>query len=419
MDSLENCPLARTLAQRLRDSRDELTGRWLDRISARVALHPNLVFPTDDLLDHVPLLLLGIADYIESTANEISADVPVVSKAMELGDLRHSQGFDVYEIQKEYEIFGGILFSFLGGAVDDVEEPCTRSELLYCAHRLFRAIAIIQQATTTRYLQRMSERIHEREDRLRAFNRAITHEFRNQIGAALGAGQILDMEGLDAEERRRLIGVIVRNVDAMRTRLDALLDLTRLDTVDVRRQRHLKLPQAAFEVARSLRDAAEARGVTVRIGSMPSVEVHAAAVELCLSNYVSNAIKYADPRQDDRWVEISGRIRYAGADVVGVDASEVVVEVTDNGLGVSEGVQSRLFQRFVRGHDHRASEVEGTGLGLSIVRETVHSLGGKAWAEFPPAGGSVFAFSLPFRRQRDSVGLSEQAIAAAVSPERR
>ena len=419
MESIEDCPLARTLAQRLRDARDELTARWLDRISARVALHPNRVFPTDELLDHVPLLLLGIADYIESTANEISADVPVVAKAMELGDLRHGQGFDVYEIQKEYEIFGGILFSFLARTVTDVEEPCTRSELLYCAHRLFRAIAIIQQATTTQYLQRMNERIHEREDRLRAFNRAITHEFRNQIGAALGAGQILDLEGLGPEERRRLTGVIVRNVEAMRSRLDTLLDLTRLDTVDVRRQRHVKLPQAAFEVARSLRDAAEARGVSIRLGALPSVEVHASAVELCLSNYVSNAIKYADPEKAERWVEIAGRLRYSGQDAEGTGSSEVVVEVSDNGIGVPEKAQDRLFQRFFRAHDKRAPTVEGTGLGLSIVNETVHSMGGKAWAEFPAVGGSIFAFSLPLRRQRDSVALAEQVEPAVAAPEGR
>ena len=410
MEPLDNCPLARTLAQRIRDARDELTTRWLDRISARVALDPNRVFPTDELLDHVPLLMLGIADYIDDPANEITADIPVVAKAMELGDLRHAQGFDVYQIQKEYEIFGGILFSFLGRIVDDVDERCTRGELLACAHRLFRAIAIIQQATTTSYLQQMHARIHEREERLRAFNRAITHEFRNQIGAALGAGQLLDLEGLSAEERRRLTGVIVKNVDAMRSRLDALLDLTRLDTADARRQRHVKLPQAAFEVSRSLRDSAEARGVDVRIGVLPPVEVHAAAVELCLSNYVSNAIKYADPDKPLRWVEITGRVSRTRRDD-GREEPEVVVEVSDNGLGVPTPSRARLFERFVRAHAETSGGVEGTGLGLSIVRETVQSLGGKAWAEFPPGGGSRFAFSLPIRRQRDNVLVGEHATA--------
>ena len=44
----------------------------------------------------------------------------------------------------------------------------------------------------------------------------------------------------------------------------------------------------------------------------------------------------------------------------------------------------------------------GAGLGLSIVRETVESLGGRAWAEFPEKGGTVFAFSLPSRREEDA-----------------
>src|SRR5215207_4810674 len=347
MDLTANCPLATTLAQRLREARDELTGRWLERISARVSLDPNRVFPTEELLDHVPLLMLGIADYLEDPSKEVSAEVPVVAKAMELGELRHVQGFDAYEIQKEYEIFGSILFSFLSRTVDTIEEPCSRGELLVCAHRLFRAVAVIQQATTMQYLQRAGERVRERESRLRAFNRAIT------------------------------------------------LELTRLDE-DARRQRHVVLPQAAAEAARQLRQAAAARGVEVRLDpAMPRVEVHAAAVELCLSNYLSNAIKYADPAKTSRWVEITGRLReYAGG------GYDLVVEVRDNGLGVPPAVRGALFGRFVRVHENTHSTVEGTGLGLSIVRDTVESIGGRAWAAVP-GEGSVFAFSLPCRREVD------------------
>ena len=57
-----NCTLAKALADRMRSSREDLTRRWLDRISARVRLDPNRIFPTDELLDHVPILILGIAD---------------------------------------------------------------------------------------------------------------------------------------------------------------------------------------------------------------------------------------------------------------------------------------------------------------------------------------------------------------------
>src|SRR2546423_9694331 len=201
----ENCTLAKALADRMRASSDELTHRWLGRISARVSLDPNRIFPTDALLDLVPLLILGIADYIENPDRVILSEVPVVAKAMELGELRFAQGFDEYELLKEYEIFGGILFSFLSRVVDGIEEPCSRGELLACAHRLFLAVALIQQATLTHYLSLVKDRLSEREQRLRAFNRALSHELRNLIGSIGGAAAMLPPAGAYAEQRQNRI----------------------------------------------------------------------------------------------------------------------------------------------------------------------------------------------------------------------
>lgn len=146
MKGAPDCPLATVLAERLREARDELTRRWLDRISARVTLDKNRIFPTEDLLDHIPLLVDGIADYMEDPAEESSAGTLVVAKAAELGELRLSQGFSANEILKEYEILGGVLFSFLVQTVDTVDEDCTRGELLACGQRLFRAIAVISRS---------------------------------------------------------------------------------------------------------------------------------------------------------------------------------------------------------------------------------------------------------------------------------
>src|SRR5258708_34375044 len=109
------------------------------------------------------MLILGIADYIENAEKVILSDVPIVAKAMELGELRFSQGFDEYELLKEYEIFGGILFSFLSRVVDDLEQPCSRGELLACAHRLFLAVALIHQATLSHSLSLVTERLNARE----------------------------------------------------------------------------------------------------------------------------------------------------------------------------------------------------------------------------------------------------------------
>jgi signal transduction histidine kinase len=408
----ENCTLAKAVAERMRSSSEDLTRRWLDRISARVKLDQNRIFPTDALLDHVPLLILGIADYIENPEKVILSEVPVVAKAMELGELRFSQGFDEYEVLKEYEIFGGILFSFLSRVVDSIEEPCSRGELLACAHRLYLAVALIQQATLTHYLSLVKERLNEREQRLRGFNRALSHELRNLIGTIAGAAEILELGTFSPEQQRRMTSMIIRNSTNMKVTLENLVELSRLDE-DVRQSRHIALPNAAAEVARQLRESARAHGVEIRLpADLPTINVSAAAFELCLSNLLANAIKYSDPAKDKRWVEVRASVTTPDD---GAQA-ETVVEVHDNGLGVPEAKRADLFRRFYRAHEESNRQIDGTGLGLSIVRETITSLGGKAWADFRE-DGTTFFFTMPNRRLEDDTAHESASVPAVPATE--
>ncbi len=395
MDININCKLASVLAERMRGERNDLTRRWLDRIVARVDIDPNTVFPTDELLNHVPLLMDRIADYLENPAVDIVAESPVVGKAMELGELRYAQGFDVHEILKEYELLGGVLFAFLVRTVENIDDPCTRAELLACAHRLFRAVSIIQQLTTSQYLRLASERVREREDRLRGFNRTVTHELKNRIGAVLGAGQLLADPDIsaDPERRARFATMVVQNAEGMQDVLQNLLELSKMDS-DARHQRNVPLPRVAAEVCRQLREMSSSRNVRVVIEDMPDVEVNAGAMELCLTNYVSNAIKYSDPSRSNRWVRLKADVR------AGDGGADLVIAVEDNGLGVPEEAREKLFSRFYRAHG-TITGVEGTGLGLSIVRDTVESLGGRAWAEFDAPAGSRFLLAVPCRRAAD------------------
>ena len=396
MTTPSTCPLATILADEMRAGRDEITTRWLERISARVSLEPNRVFPTEELLDHVPLLVDGIADFVEDPTEGVDADIPVVAKARELGALRYQQGFGVYEILKEHELLSAILFTFVAEIVERREEECSRRELVQCTQRLVGAIEVIRQATTSHFLDLLNRRVHEREQRLRGFNRMVSHELKNRLGAILGGHAMLDEPWLSEDQRSRFLRIIGENARSMQTVLDDLVAISRLEE-DSRQQRHVLLASAAAEAMRQLRDMAAARRVRVRIdGDLPHVEVSAATVELALTNYISNAIKYSDPAKAERWVRISARTQR--------ETNELVVRVTDNGIGIPEGQRERLFDRFYRAHGRSITGVEGTGLGLSIVRETVEQLGGRAWAEFPPGGETIFAFSVPLRRAEERDG---------------
>lgn len=380
----------------MRGARLDLINRWLTRISERVELDPNAVFPSDDLLDHVPVLVDGIASCIENPSLSIGADAPVIAKAMELGALRHGQGFDEYQILKEFEILGGVMFAFLTRTVRDLNEPCENADLLVCAHRLFNAITVIQQATITHFQELLRERVKEREERLRGFNQALSHEMKNRLGATMGAAEILEQDEMgSAEDRRKILQVLLRNLSSMRGTIDNLVELSRLEH-DARQARHVPLRSAVAEAARQLRSYGEQNGVKIDVAEdFPAVEVAAAAVELCLTNLISNAVKYHDRSKSDRWVRIEGIIE-GGDD----GTPRAVVRVADNGLGVPVDERDRLFERFFRATHEHTGEIEGTGLGLSIVRQTAKTLGGTAWAEFSDEE-TVFAFSIPCRREAD------------------
>ena len=100
---------------------------------------------------------------------------------------------------------------------------------------------------------------------------------------------------------------------------------------------------------RQLRELARARGVVVELADLPPVEINAPAVELCLSNYISNAIKYSDPAKPNRWIRIEGDVRENDD----ANGSEIEVRVRDNGLGIPADASDKLFQRFFRAHTRR------------------------------------------------------------------
>jgi Osmosensitive K+ channel histidine kinase len=270
-------PLRSMLADRIRASREDIVHRWLERINARVAIDKNEVFPTHELINHVPLLLDGVADYLEAPEQELNASSPVTAKAMELGALRHAQGFDAYEILKEHEILCGIIFTTLRPSVEELGDRVTPSEVIECWEQIGQAVELIRQATVSHFLRLAAENVNEREGRLRRFNRMVAHELKNRVGAVRGAAHMLEEPWLADQERARFQRMILENAEGLQGVLANLESLSRLES-DARQRKNILLPQAAAEVVRQLRDAAQTRGVAVQIADdLPPVEVDAAA----------------------------------------------------------------------------------------------------------------------------------------------
>lgn len=379
------CEIARVLAERLRQSRQVLAERWVQSIIEHDTFDPPRP-PSREMTEDMPLLIDGIAWHLEHPDDCLSADTPVIKKAMQIGKLRHAQGYTARDILQEYELLGRLLFDYLANALAEADDVGGQSSVLVCGSLLFHAIVVIEITTTTHYLQIANEHVAEREERLRAFNRAVSHEIKNRIGTLISAGGLLADKSVSSEQQHRLGSIIARNAREMTATVDNLLVLARIED-DPREHRRVSLRTAVDEVLEAERPFAQGAHVNLDVvGDLPEVEVDDVVLHLSLVNYIRNAIKYADMHSEQRFVHIDASITESNG------RPELVVHVVDNGIGVPADKRAQLFHRFFRAHEQ--THHEGTGLGLSIVRASVASIGGRAWAEFP-GQGSVFAVAIP------------------------
>jgi len=382
------CAMAAKLARRLRESRHQLAKAWVDAIMAHDSSQPPRP-PSGEMVDDMPVLIDGIAWHLEHPDERLGIDSPVIRKAMQIGTLRHVQGFTTRDILEEYELLGHVLFDCLAGVVD--EEKVAGGNPMLCGSLLFHAIVVIEITTTTHYFELAAKRVAEREERLHAFNRAVSHEIKNQLGTIVNAGQMLiEAPELSRDEIQRFANMITRNAHAMHATVSNLLVLARVED-DPEAHPRVPLRRAVSNVIEQVAPVAQAAHVDLRVDEqLPDVEVDDAVVELSLANYVRNAITYADSEASRPFVAIHACVEKRD------DEPELVINVADNGLGVPVEKRDHLFERFFRAHE--STHKDGTGLGLSIVQASVKAIGGRVWADFPEKG-SRFSFAVPLRRR--------------------
>jgi signal transduction histidine kinase len=388
------------MSRRVAAERESLAARWLLRLREALAVAANDIFPSDHLLDHVPALVDEIAAYLSAPAdNEIAANTAVMSKARELGQLRHAQHASVHQLLHEYEILGDILETFL---VEETERLHLQPSLAECFHvqrRLTYAVRVLMRTTVDTFISEYTTTIQEQNERILAFNRAASHELRSPIGTLMFAGALLESDVVRQDPQR--LTKVAATVRASAERLTWLVEnLQRIarvgDAVDTPSQQRVDLTAVAGSVARQLEEMAAARGVAIRVApSLPSIVADPARIELVLLNLVSNGIKYSDGAKSESYVEIAMMDEEQDA----ADGTCTIC-VRDNGIGIPTGDQSAIFDRFFRAHAHLDSElgVTGSGLGLAIVGDCVQALGGSIRCESAPGRGTEFYIALPGTR---------------------
>jgi signal transduction histidine kinase len=387
---------ASVIAARIASERLTLAARWLERLREMLTVAANDVFPSDQLLDHIPSLVQEISGYLAAPAEEeIAANAAVMEKARELGALRHKQRATAHQLLHEYEILGEILETFLVEETKMLGLQPTVEECFDVQRRLTRSVRVLMRTTVDTFISEYTTTIQEQTDRIKAFNRSASHELRSPIGTLMFAGALLENDVVRGDARR--LSKVATTVKSCAERLSWIVEnLQRMarvsEPVDGPSEQHVDVGSLAAEVARQLEEMAASRKVTLRIADdLPTLHGDPARIELVLLNLVSNAIKYSDPKKADSFVEIVVAPAEPGAE------GSCTICIRDNGLGINEANQTAIFDRFFRAHAHLDSElgVSGTGLGLAIVADCVEALGGTIRCESREGEGTAFFTTLP------------------------
>jgi PAS domain S-box-containing protein len=235
-------------------------------------------------------------------------------------------------------------------------------------------------------VRKRTEQLEIANRELEAFSYSVSHDLRAPLRHINGFVEILQSssQGQLDEESRGFLQTISESAKHMGRLIDDLLAFSRMGRTELRLV-PVRLGNLLQEAQRELRHEIEGRPIDWDIGPLPEVHGDPAMLRQVFINLVSNALKYS--RKKPRTL-----IRVRAEET----SEEVILAVSDNGVGFDNTYAHKLFGVFQRLHPPH--EFEGTGIGLAIVRRVITRHGGRVWAEGVPNEGATFYISLPRKR---------------------
>jgi len=217
----------------------------------------------------------------------------------------------------------------------------------------------------------------------------VSHELKTPLASIKGFAELMIDGAIDDHEKARSFLLSIDNeVDRLTRLVKSLLDLSRMESGLIRMEVHpLDIAALVEGVLAKLSPQAKSHDVGLKVTYMthPIALGNSDRVEQVLINIVDNALRYA-PQGSSVSIE------------VGTHEESAFVSVKDEGIGLSEEDQKRVFERFYRVDKARSRDHGGSGLGLAITKQIIENLGGRIGVESTPGKGCTFSFSLPLDR---------------------
>lgn len=303
---------------------------------------------------------------------------PAAQRILDFPDA--TTGRNLLEVSRIYE---------LANLIDETrlaEEPLQREiELIGLEPKHFQASATLLANQGIIIVLSDISRLKQLEKIRREFVANVSHELRTPL--TLIQGNIETLKGeKNPKAIERSLATIERHSERLNRLLTDLLDLSSIEQDEAKFSfRKVDLKTIIKRSVANFTKQAQAKHQTLKVQTEPelsSVSADPDRLDQVLSNLLDNAIKFTPD---------GGKIVVRALP----QNTYVRVEVIDNGPGIPEEDQPRIFERFYRVDKARSRELGGTGLGLAIVKHIIEAHNGKVWVESVLDRGSKFCFTLP------------------------
>jgi signal transduction histidine kinase/CheY-like chemotaxis protein len=255
------------------------------------------------------------------------------------------------------------------------------------------SVLAIENARLFKDSQAKSEQLAEASKLKSQFLANMSHELRTPLNAIIGLTEMLheDAHELKRAEELEPLERVLRAAHHLLELINDILDLSKIEAgrMDMHIETFAIAPLVA-EVVATMSPAAAKNGNKITIECPQEIgEMHAdqTRIRQALLNLVSNANKFTE----------HGSVTVAVARVMGKGSEEIIMAVSDTGIGMSPEQVGRLFQEFVQADSSTTRKYGGTGLGLTISRRFCQMMGGDIAVESQLGGGSTFTIRLPVR----------------------
>jgi signal transduction histidine kinase len=226
----------------------------------------------------------------------------------------------------------------------------------------------------------------EAEELQATFLSVISHELQTPLAVIRGYAELLADEAgrIKPRELRQKLGIVAEESAKLSKMVTNLLDASRIQAGGLElKPEPVDLRRLVERVVQKMTPLSNKHRFEVAVSQeLPPVLADYERVEQVLTNLLENAIKYSPA---------GGTILITGD----LTSDEVIIHVSDEGIGVPEADRQRIFSRFHRLNSRQVRQMKGVGLGLYIARAIVGAHGGRIWADAAPGGGAQFSFSLP------------------------